>query len=357
MNPAPESEFDPASETERIALLLSRQFDGDLTPDETAKLAATDSQSAGVAGWTDLRHRLQALPVRPVAESFSAGVRNAIDREMSAQPALGNSVARSGWMTRGIVAVSVTACLATLMLIVRTPVGNTPDMPMASTSDRTALESSLANRSVALADSELKEAAPEISAEQEVLRPFLENADWRIVVVQVRSKDREEVLSDIEQLVAKNGMDIRPVSGVSDGDGRFGVLLTSAGVDDKAFVESILPQADTQSADWNAQSVAASTRQNLIARLQESMKIPTHSEIHFGQVYVTLPKSTDRPGVEPSLVAKDSTADTRKMPSVAAGKVASSESELKARQTEAAAVQKLPVLVVFEFSDEAPNHI
>ena len=354
--PAPEPEFNPASEADRIALLLSRQFDGDLTPEESAKLAVTNSGSADVAAWTDLRRRLQALPVRPVAVALSANVRMAIDRERLVRQLPGDADSRRGWMARGIVAAAVTACMATLILFVRTPDAELLGMPIASTSDHSAAESSLANASAALTGSE-PEAAAEISAEQEVLRPFLENADWRIVVVQVRSKDREEVLRDIEALVAKNGMDIRPVSGVGDGDGRFGVLLTSAGVDDKAFVESILPQADTQSADWNAQSVAESTRQNLIARLQESMKIPTHSEIHFGQVYVTLPKPTDRSAEEPSLMAKNSAADAPQIPSVAAEKVAESNPESKARQAQAPAVQKSPVLVVFEFADEATNHI
>jgi hypothetical protein len=355
MNPAREPEFNPTSKTERIQFLLSRQLDGDLTQAETAELTAAqgaDAYLAGLTGFSNLRSLLRALPVKPVAGSFSTTIRNAIHSESSTMPASSVSHGQRGWMTRGIVAVSVTACLATLMLIMRTQDSGPAAGQTVQMSGNVAVKAGSASADVAGPAAE-SEAVPETASQQEDLRPFLENDNWRIVVVKVHSKDREEVLRDIEALVAKNGMDIRPVAGHDDHDARFGVLLTSSGVDDKVLVESILPQTDSQSADWNAQSVAASTRESLITRLQESMKIPTHSEMHFGQVYVTLRKPAATSVVDAPLLARNSVAEETAVPLVAGKDV----TESKARVAGVRAAPRLPVLVVFEFTDETTSHI
>ena len=165
-------------------------------------------------------------------------------------------------------------------------------------------------------------------------------------------------MRDIEALVAKNGMDMRSVAGNNDHDPRFGILFTSSGVDDRAFVENVLPQTDTQSADWDAQSVAESTRESIIRRVQESMKIPTHSEIHFGQVYVTLPKFANVPAADVAaadqrLPAENSAIADAVSPSSSAEKL----NERPGRAVSNPSALKLPVLVVFEFTSDVTDRI
>ncbi len=367
MNPAQEPDSLQPTATERTQFRLSRQLDSDLTSEESAALVVlqqNDSDQAYLAAISNLRNQLQTLPVKPVSESFATSVRDAIHRESTIAPAVSSPDRGRGRIVRRIVAVSVTACAAALMLFLR-PFDVGRDAQITQSNGSPAVEKALAiSTNVAAVGTDADAAATrreaaehqEAVTRQEELRPFLENDDWRIVVVKVHSKDREEVMRDIEALVAKNGMDIRPISGGVDHDERFGVLLTSTGIDDRAFIESLIPLTDAQSADWDAQSVAESTRESLIRRLQESLKIPTHSELHFGQVYVTLPKTTDSAVVaDRPLLAKNSVIDNAVFPPATAEKATEPPTRIAAASQ--APTPKMPVLVVFEFTDAAINRI
>lgn len=338
MNSAQDPDSSQPAETEQIEFLLSRQLDGDLIPEESAELALiqqTDAHRGCRAAMTDLRGQLRSLPVKPVSASFMTSVHDAI-RQQSKTVSVASVVsvasaadARRGRILRGIIAVSVTACAAALFLLLQPPVDHTlllakaGDSPAARRTIDIPATASAAGRVAAQVSTEPESSAPpstfaklNLIAQQNQMRVFIENDDWDIVVVQVQSKDRDSVMRNIEALVAQNGMDIRSVAGNDDDDTRFGILLTSTSVRDNAFIKSVVSETDAESADWNAQSVANSTRESLIHSVQESLKTPTHSELHFGQVYIAVPKSTEVPA---------------------------------ARET--------PVLLVFEFTDRAPEQI
>ena len=73
MNSAQDPKFSQPAETERIQLLLSRQLDGDLQPEEASELAAflrTDVYRSYLAAMAGLRDQLKALPVKRVSASF-----------------------------------------------------------------------------------------------------------------------------------------------------------------------------------------------------------------------------------------------------------------------------------------------
>jgi hypothetical protein len=357
MNLPREPDFNPTDETERIQFLMSRQLDGDLTQEETAELALaqrTGSESSFFVACTALRRALRTLPVQSIDGAF----RNAIQSEISSVSVSSMPHRQRGWIARSIVAVSVASCIAALLLMSRTREAGPAASRVAGIFERSAAKTMPADISVADAAGEAEPPALTASADSEDLRPFLENNDWRIVVVKVHSKDRKEVMRDIEALVAKNGMDMRSVAGNNDHDPRFGILFTSSGVDDRAFVENVLPQTDTQSADWDAQSVAESTRESIIRRVQESMKIPTHSEIHFGQVYVTLPKFANVPAADVAaadqrLPAENSAIADAVSPSSSAEKL----NERPGRAVSNPSALKLPVLVVFEFASDVIDRI
>jgi|GEM_PF-1896157 len=390
MNSAQDPKSSQPAETERIQLLLSRQLDGDLQPEEASELAAflrTDVYRSYLAAMAGLRDQLKALPVKRVSASFVTSVHAALQQSSTMISPISAPKTNRGWIIRGIVAVSVTACAATLLLLLQPPravevfalAGGTA--PISPESDQRlagkldidmsvnmAAADEVVTAKVAVSEAQGDELPTLVEQDsivpQEEMRPFIENAEWSIVVVTVNSKDREEVMRIIESLVAKNGMDIQAVVGNDDHDARFGVLFTSTGVDDKAFIDSVISETNPQSADWNPRSVADSTRESFIRGMQESMKTPTHSELHFGQVYMTLPKST-KPlaAASASLVAQSDaveantkSGDEAAHRSRAAKKVAVPPAEVSPVQSVAGA-QKTPIFVVFEFTDKAPEQI
>lgn len=376
MNPTQDPKSGQPAEIPRIPFLLSRQLDGDLTPDESSALALfqqTDAQRGVLAAMTDLRGQLKALPVKPVSASFATSVHNAVDQLSAKLPGTSARVARRGRIVRVIVAVSVTACAAALMLLLQRPADNShqlsraSDSPAAGQTINTPANSAAAGRTTVNVSTKGEGTAPpstvaelNVSAQQNQMQVFIENDDWDIVVVQVHSKDRNSVMRNIEALVAQHDMDIKPVAG-NDRDGtRFGILLTSTGVKDNAFIESVVSETDAESADWNVQSVANSTRKSLIHSLQESLKTPTHSELHFGQVYIALPKFTEQNATASgSLVAQNDAVDAvdaASLPSAATRRTALPPDEV-ATNPPMPSARRTPVLVVFEFTDMAPEHI
>lgn len=329
MNPAQDPKSRESAENAGILFLFSRQLDGDLTPEESAELAVlpqTEVHRGFLASMIDLRDQMKALPVKPVAASFATSVRDAIHQEsvtVSAPPTL---PVRRGRILRGIVAVSVTACAVALLLTLRSPDVDSPDVMTPV-------------------------------ARPEVMRPFIENDQWRIVVVTVNSKDPKEVLRIVESLAAKNGMDIQSVVGNDNHDARFAVLFTSSGDNDNAFIDSVIAETKPQSADWNPQSVADSTGESCIRRIQESMKTPTLSELHFGQVYVALPNSSKASATaSQTLVAQNDAVEGASLRSAATEKAAELPNDVATARMVSSA-QKTPVLVVFEFNEEAAERI
>ena len=350
-----------------MQFLLSRHLDGDLASEDSSELAEiqqSESLDRYLGNLRRIRQHLTTLPVKPVPASFAASIRQAI----LANPAKSRTSVFAG-LYRGsgrrlVVPATIAACALGLLVVL--PPGGVDDSiqvaletnPASAEYESAATADFAPAKSLASLDTEVR-ADTNLAADptqQKELRPFLDSDDWRIVVVQVNSKDRDDVMRDIEAIVAKNDMNIRTVVEPDDPhDNRFGVLLTSAGVDEEDFINSVVPQADAKSADWNAQNVAESSREIFISRLQESLKTPTYSELHFGQVYVTLPKRSEPVEVgDQNLVARSDIADTADLPVPAARKMAASPGEIP---TNTLPEPRKPVLVVFEFTNPSNNHI
>ncbi len=353
--------------TQRIQFLLSRQLDGDLASDELSELAEIPQSESLDRYSASIRHvgqQLTSLPVKPVPLSFAAAIQQVIldDSAKALTPAFSGSSFR--WAQRLVVPAAIAGCALGLVMMLRT--GGVDD------SNRVALEeipaaanhesapvSEVASANTVVSPNSAIHTDTTLAADltrQEDLRPFLESDDWRIVVVHVNSKDRDDVMHDIEAIVAKNNMNFRTVVERDDAhENRFGVLLTSAGVDEEDFINSVVPQADAKSTDWNAQNVAESSRESLISRVQESLKTPTYSELHFGQVYVTLPKRSESVDVaDQNLVAQSDASDKNAVPEPEAAKISASRSKAPANTSPE---PRKPVLVVFEFTNPSNDHI
>lgn len=353
--------------TERMQFLLSRQLDGDLALEDSSELAEiqqSESLNSYLAGIRQIRQHLTALPVKPVPNSFAASIRQTILDDSASLRTAGFARSFGKWSRRLIVPATVTACALGLLFMLQSGSDHDSSRVNLRTDLASATHDAAAPFEVASADSAVapSAAAMDVSVvddeatQQDVLRPFLNSDDWRIVVVQVNSKDRDEVMRDIEAIVAKNDMNIRSVVDHDTEPGnRFGVLLTSAGAEEKDFINSVVPQADAESTNWNAQNVAESSRENLISRLQESLKTPTYSELHFGQVYVTIPNRQESvEAVDQTLVARSDVADKANSPAPAAKRMAISPVDAS---TQSLPEPRKPVLVVFEFTNPANDHI
>ena len=351
----------PPDSTERMQFLLSRKRDGDLTAEDLSELEAfqtPESLNTYLAKIAQIGEELKSLPVNPVSEVFALSIHQAILNESAQLPMPKSWRTRLGGARRGIIAVTIAVCVMGLIFIVRR---NVVDHSMqvaeksilgSASTETPGLAGDTFEHQHSEASSAIVAKSPEqdVEAQQAELRPFLESDDWQIVVVRVNSKDREEVMRDIEAIVAKNDMGIETVIGNYDErDARFGVLLTSASVDEKQFIDSVIPQGDVNSTDWDAQNVAESTRASFINRLQESLKTPTHSELNFGQVYLTLPKHAAS-GADPLLATNNAPALTSRFAEVPSG------ASVKVQNAAVPETRK-PVLVVFEFADSASDHI
>lgn len=359
--------------TERMQLLLSRQLDGDLASEDSSELTEiqqTESLDRYLKGIRQIQQHLKSLPVKPVPLSFAASIRQAILDDSAKSRASAFAASNRGWTRRLVIPATIAACACSLVVMLRSggledasrvalnTVSTSGNQEMPAASDFAPANSVVSLDSAVSPDS-LVSARSAIAADQtpqEELQPFLESDDWRIVVVQVNSKDRDDVMHDIEAIVAKNNMSIRTVVKQNEAhENRFGVLLTSAGVDEEDFINSVVPQSDAKSTDWNAQNVAESSRESLIRRLQESLKTPTYSELHFGQVYVTLPKRYESVDMaDPNLVAHSDVGDNADSPAPAAKTMAASPGDAS---TSTFPEPRKPVLVVFEFTDPSNDHI
>ena len=350
-----------------MQFLLSRQLDGDLASEDSSELAEiqqSESLDRYLASIRQIRQHLTSLPVKPVPPSFAISIRQAIlDDSANSRFSAFDGTYR-GWARRLIVPATVAACALGVFFMLR-PAGINDLNPVAleatlasANHESATISDTVSADSLASLDSARQIDSPVVAdlTQQEELRPFLDSDDWRIVVVQVNSKDRDDVMHDIEAIVAKNDMNIRTVVEHDDAhDNRFGVLLTSAGVDEEDFINSVVPQADAKSTDWNAQNVAESSRESLISRLQESLKTPTYSELHFGQVYVTLPKRSASVDVAvQKLVARGDVADSTTLPEPTAKGMATSPSDAATNEL---LEPRKPVLVVFEFTEPFNDHI
>ena len=352
---------------EQMQFLLSRQLDGDLASEdslELAKIQQSESLDRYLADIHKIRQHLTSLRVKPVPPAFLASIRQAILEDSAKSRAAAFAGTYRGWRRRLVVSATIAACVLGLAVMLRpggldeSNRGTLEIAPVPAIYDPAAtFDTAPANSHVNLDSSEQTDSSVDSSlTQQEELRPFLDSDDWRIVVVQVNSKDRDEVMRDIEAIVARNDMNIRTVVEHDDAhDNRFGVLLTSAGVDEEDFINSVVPQADAKSTDWNAQNVAESSRESLISRLQESLKTPTYSELHFGQVYVTLPKRTGSIDVaDRKMAARSVIPGETAMPGPVAKKNAGSPGDTA---TNVLPEPRKPVLVVFEFTDPSKDHI
>ena len=131
-----------------------------------------------------------------------------------------------------------------------------------------------------------------------------EGPDWQIVVVHVDSSDRAAVMQMVAKAANDLNMDIRTMpDAIQQQSNSIGVLLTSAAVKNQSFLDSVTQAPQVSSSEWNPLAIGQMDRQELINAVRESMLHPTKSELHFGKIYLAMPRSGSQVGT--ALAATD----------------------------------------------------
>lgn len=119
-----------------------------------------------------------------------------------------------------------------------------------------------------------------------------EGPDWQIVVVHVDSSDREAVMQMVAKAADDLNMDIQTMpDAMQQQSESIGVLLTSAAVKNQSFLDSVTRAPQVSSSEWNPLAIGQMDRQELINAVRESMLHPTRSELHFGKIYLAMPRT------------------------------------------------------------------
>jgi hypothetical protein len=259
--------------------LLSARFDG--SPSAESSAPKTSQESELIQQWRHLGECLRDIPIQP-CDQISTAVRSCIE---SSQPEVvpeGCSVSSESTRHQGSVrhirSIIVVLTAVVAILIVTVPISllvtQTDSIPVAAIPD------SGGNLPYALA-----EESPILPANSQ---------DWQVVVVTVSEQKHAEVSSKLRQSIGQSGLEIQSLSEADLNDDRtMGVLMSSADTSwelldalDTGFNNGVAGDIQTE---WNPQRIGNFDRDELLARLAESMKTPTQSDVYFGEMFVVVP--------------------------------------------------------------------
>ncbi len=226
--------------------------------------------------WRHLGDCLRTIPIQPGGQ-ISATVRSRIESSQATVTRAGDSVsANTARQSRRNVVVVLTTAVA--IAIVAVPVSllltQADSIPASTTAD---------------AGGKL----PYDSAQAKSVLPA-NSRDWQVVVVTVSEQQHATLSSKLRQSMGQNGLQIQSLSETSQyGDQTMGVLMSSADTSwelldalNTEFVGGVRGDIQTE---WNPQQIGDFNRDELLIRLTESMKTPTRSDIHFGEMFVVVP--------------------------------------------------------------------
>ncbi len=251
--------------------LLSAEFDELASTEPTTGRSPQETEVR--QQWRYLGDCLRAIPTQPGGQ-ISATVRSRIESSQATVTRAGESTAANSTAQsrRNVVVVLATAVA---IAIVAVPISGlltqTDSIPASTIADA---GGQLPHDSVLPANSR----------------------DWQVVVVTVSEIQHTALSSKLRQSIGQSGLEIQSLSQTDlNGDQTMGVLMSSA---DTSW--ELLDVLDTEVKDgvrgdvqteWNPQQIGDFNRDELLARLTESMKTPTRSDIHFGEMFVVVPRN------------------------------------------------------------------
>ena len=313
--------------------LLSAEFDKFTSAEQSPQ----DSEM--LQQWSHLGDCLRAIAMEPCGE-FSSAVRSRI--ELSQPEAIrekeSGTAASTRHFSRNTMAfLTAAAAIAVVTVPISFLVMRTDSMPVTTMAD--------AGGDVTYAS------APADSA---LLLPA-NSRDWQVVVVTVSEQKHAEVSSRLRQSIGQSGLEIQSLSDASTNDDQtMGVLMSSADTSSElldalhtGFKEGVAGDIQTE---WNPERIGNYDRDELLARLTESMNTPTRSDVYFGEMFVVVPTNETLVTEVTQLTAD---ADKSVDSIVALADVSTVRSRANGTNSEAASVRServggRPVLVLFQ---------
>lgn len=129
--------------------------------------------------------------------------------------------------------------------------------------------------------------------------------DWQILVLKIGMTDRETVHEKVRQVAQATGLQMQTLDeGRRSRRSSMEILLTAAPADPRVFVDSVRQSGVVRSEEWNPAEIAKMDKRALVAAVRASMLTPTKSELHFGEVYLALPREPLVARSEPAVGAQ-----------------------------------------------------
>ncbi len=121
------------------------------------------------------------------------------------------------------------------------------------------------------------------------IRPLYQSDNWNVVVVKVNGQNRDEAMDQIQAIVQQHGLRLQRSSDNPKSDW-LGVVLTSTvqGSDDAvSAIEAGVGKSQPDSV--GTRSIEQSAYTEIVSAVRESLRHPTRSELHHGEIFVALP--------------------------------------------------------------------
>ncbi len=253
---------------------LSQKFDADSAESVSEDSELSDSNLKQLKSWKLLRECLQSIPVTPVD---LVGVVSSRCRQLDVA---GNvSYKNSAIETKASVAKrhttigQVSAALAALAAVLVVSATVHLSNPGSQTSSGLALlqQDGVSN---AMMDS------------------FGDPATWDVLLVTVSEGADRQVVQQLRQSFQKNGMPVRSAAVSDDLAGPAPVVAATSGMMTSDLFEVLTGESASADAEWNPDQIGDLDRTEMLARFVESLKTPSRSEEHFGEMVVGFSSET-----------------------------------------------------------------
>jgi hypothetical protein len=132
-------------------------------------------------------------------------------------------------------------------------------------------------------------AEPESAEMANSIRPLYQSDNWNVVVVKVNGQNRDEAMDQIQAIVHQHGLRLQR-SGENSKPDWLGVVLTSTVRGSNEAVSAIeAGVGNSQTDSLPPRTTEQSEYSEIVSAVRESLRHPTRSELHHGEIFVALP--------------------------------------------------------------------
>jgi hypothetical protein len=370
-----------------LFLLISAEFDGELSPAEDAELRTLQErfpEQARVfrAHCQRLRSDLQKLPVAPAGLRLKYSPPRHHQLDNLDAVAAGDPARRAGkfrlrlsaWRIRAI-AAAVLAC-GLVLISARLPFFDRIQTESPGERSVASLATAPSSSVDAGAESPLRtfESAPFPSAlpgasafpmattaapvpaadvmqstASESLQTLLAEDDWKVVVVRVRRGGPEDVLNGLRSVLSRHGLQLAQSQPAMMPEW-LGVCLPASGPAHQNLLDEVQKGLTVDPPEWDPAEVMRSSREAILQAVRQSLSSPTQSELIRGEVFVAVSSETAERSIDPAY-ARDRASDAGAVASAAGTPSGNPLTPQAAKESQTAGQPAM--LLVFDFTENA----